>query len=62
MNNMKIVKNILMMLLIGVVSFPCFGSSVEIKRKKNKWLFPEGLMNNMNVNGNNQREILLFIR
>ena len=34
---MSKVKGVLVFALILVISAPCFGSSVAIKRKKNKW-------------------------
>ena len=34
---MNKVKGVIVVALILIVSAPCFGSSVAIKRKKNKW-------------------------
>ena len=34
---MNKVKGVLVLFLVVVISAPCFGSSVAIKRKKNKW-------------------------
>ena len=34
---MNKVKGVLVVALILVISVPCFGSSITIKRKKNKW-------------------------
>jgi hypothetical protein len=53
-NNMGIVKSILFIVLISAVSAPCFGNSVVIKRKKNKWLLSEELIRTGSVDGNHQ--------
>jgi len=34
---MNRVKGVLVLALVLAISAPCFGSSVAIKRKKNKW-------------------------
>ena len=35
---MNKIKGVLVLALVFVLSTPCFGSEVVIKRKKNKWL------------------------
>jgi hypothetical protein len=39
LNSMNKLRSILLPVLIFFVTVPCFGESVLIKRKKNKWLF-----------------------
>ena len=36
---MNKVKGVLVVALVLAISAPCFGSSVAIKRKKNKWQY-----------------------
>ena len=38
---MKKFKGVLLLALIFAISVPCFGNSVAIKRKKNKWIQSE---------------------
>jgi len=35
---MNKIKGVLVLALVFVLSTPCFGSEVMIKRKKNKWI------------------------
>ncbi|MDR2775847.1 MAG: hypothetical protein LBC19_14140 [Tannerella sp.] len=51
---MIVVRDILLIVLVCAVSVPCFGNRATIKRKKNKWLFPEESVKTINVDDSNQ--------
>jgi hypothetical protein len=57
---MNIVKSVLLMVLVFSISAPCFGSSMVIKRKKNKWFYSEEIIKTTNVDCNNQSGIASF--
>ena len=40
---MNKLKGVLLLSLIFAISVPCFGNSVAIKRKKNKWIQSESM-------------------
>ncbi len=50
---MNRVKGVLLVVLVVVISVPCFGNSVEIKRKKNKWLHTVEQIKTIEVNQSN---------
>jgi len=36
--DMNMIKKVLVLVFVSALLFPCFGSEVMIKRKKNKWI------------------------
>ncbi|MDR2914177.1 MAG: hypothetical protein LBV74_05010 [Tannerella sp.] len=53
---MNKVKSVLAVALVFAISAPCFGNSVVIKRKKNKWLHSME-QKSLNDTDNNNQEI-----
>lgn len=58
---MNTVKGVLLMALIFAVSAPCFGNSMAIKRKKNKWLHETALTKISDVEQDNQFKSDTFV-
>lgn len=47
-------KDVLLVALIMVISVPCFGNGVAIKRKKNKWIHETEMTKITDVDRDNQ--------
>ena len=55
---MNKLKGVLFLTLMIVISVPCFGNSVAIKRKKNKWIQSESVeQKNIDNAGSSQENV-----